>query len=475
MSSCPYDDSRIHAALEEITGPQGILTAAEDLESYVRDQRGKYHGRACAVVFPRSTEEVSRIVRFCSNEGIGMVPQGGNTGLVGGSVPDESGREIILSLKRMNRIRAMDSENFTLTVEAGCILQDIQNAAAEADRLFPLSLGAEGTCQIGGNLSTNAGGVQVLRYGNARDLVLGLEVVLADGRIWNGLRGLRKDNTGYDLKQLFLGAEGTLGIITAAVLKLYARPREIVTALATVPDPDSAVSLLSRLRTASGESVTSFELMPARGIEFACRHIEGCRNPLDAPSPWYVLLELFGGREGSDLSETLQEAFGACLEEGLVQDAVLAQNESQRRELWRLREGLVEAQKHEGASIKHDVSVPVSEVPAFLAEATKIVTDLVEGARPVPFGHLGDGNIHFNISQPEGMDPRAFLARWDEVNRHVHDVVARLGGSISAEHGIGQLKREENMRFKSEVEIDLMRSLKYALDPEDLMNPGKLV
>lgn len=475
MSSCSLDYTRIHTALEEIVGRRGLLTQADDLDPYVRDQRGKYHGKACAIVFPQSTAEVAQLVGLCRKEGIGIVPQGGNTGLVGGSVPDDSGREVILSLKRMNRIRAMDPENFTLTVEAGCILQDIQSAAAGVDRLFPLSLGAEGTCQIGGNLSTNAGGVQVLRYGNARDLVLGLEVVLADGRVWNGLRSLRKDNTGYDLKQLFLGAEGTLGIITAAVLKLYARPREIVTALAAVPDPACAVNLLSRLRTASGESVTSFELMPARGLEFACRHVEGCRNPLDAPSPWYVLLELFGGREGSDLSETLQEAFGACLEEGLIQDAVLAQNENQRRELWRLREGLVEAQKHEGASIKHDVSVPVSEVPAFLAEATNIVMELMEGARPVPFGHLGDGNIHFNISQPEGMDPQAFLARWDEVSRHVHDVVVRLGGSISAEHGIGQLKRGENMRFKSEVEIDLMRSLKHALDPEDLMNPGKLV
>lgn len=475
MSSCSLDYTRIHAALEKIVGSRGLLTQADDLDPYVRDQRGKYHGKACAVVFPQSTEEVAQLVGLCKKEGIGMVPQGGNTGLVGGSVPDDSGREIILSLKRMNRIRAMDPENFTLTVDAGCVLQDIQNAAAGVDRLFPLSLGAEGTCQIGGNLSTNAGGVQVLRYGNARDLVLGLEVVLADGRVWNGLRSLRKDNTGYDLKQLFLGAEGTLGIITAAVLKLYARPREIVTALAAVTDPSSAVSLLSRLRAASGESVTSFELMPALGMEFACRHVQGCRNPLETPSPWYVLLELFGGREGSNLSETLQEAFGMVLEEGLIQDAVLAQNENQRRELWRLREGLVEAQKYEGASIKHDISVPVSEVPAFLAEATKIVTDLVEDARPVPFGHLGDGNIHFNISQPEGMDPQAFLAHWDEMNRHVHDVVVQFGGSISAEHGIGQLKRGENMRFKSEVEIDLMRSLKHALDPEDLMNPGKLV
>lgn len=461
--------------LSEITGAGGLLVEESDIEPFLHDQRGKYHGKACAVGLPASTEQVSAIVRLCNQEGVSIVPQGGNTGLVGGSVPDESGRSLILSLKRMNRIRQLDARNFTLTVEAGCILQDIQEAAAESDRLFPLSLGAEGSCQIGGNISSNAGGVQVLRYGNARELVLGLEVVLADGRIWDGLRGLRKDNTGYDLKQLFIGAEGTLGIITAAVLKLYARPREITTALVAVPDPISAVELLAHLRAASGESVTSFELMCRRGLEFAEKHVEGCQIPLEHPSPWYVLVELFGGREGQSLYNTLETAFGECLEAGLLSDAVISGNESQRLKLWRLREGIVEAQKFEGASIKHDVSVPVSEVPSFIEQATATVMDMMEGARPVPFGHVGDGNIHFNVTQPEGMDPSEFLARWDEVNARVHDIVMAMGGAISAEHGIGQLKRVENMRFKAEVEIDLMRSLKKALDPNNLLNPGKVI
>ncbi|WP_026986370.1 FAD-binding oxidoreductase [Fodinicurvata fenggangensis] len=468
-------DNQFLRRLEEITGKGGILVAEQEIEPYLQDQRGRYHGKACAVAFPSSTEQVAEVVRLCRQEKVSIVPQGGNTSLVGGSVPDETGKSLILSFKRMNRVRAIDADNFTLTAEAGCILQDIQEAAAACDRLFPLSLGAEGSCQIGGNLSSNAGGVQVLRYGNARELVLGLEVVLADGRIWNGLRGLRKDNTGYDLKQLFIGAEGTLGIITAAVLKLYARPREVATALVAVPDPAAAVRLLGRIRAASGESVTSFELMCRRGLEFAERHVEGGQIPLDAPSPWYVLVELFGGREGRGLHDTLEESFSDGLEENLLSDAVIAGNETQRHKLWRLREGIVEAQKFEGASIKHDVSVPVSEVPAFIEKGTEAVLAMVEGARPVPFGHVGDGNIHFNITQPEGMDPAAFLARWTEVNARIHDIVVEMGGSISAEHGIGQLKRTENMRFKSEVEIDLMRTLKNALDPEYLLNPGKVI
>lgn len=469
------NESKFLLRLEEITGKGGILSAEQEMEPHLLDQRGRYRGKACAIVFPTSTEQVAEVVRLCLQEKISIVPQGGNTSLVGGSVPDGTGNSLILSLKRMNRIRSIDADNFTLTVEAGCILQDIQQAAAAYDRLFPLSLGAEGSCQIGGNLSSNAGGVQVLRYGNARELVLGLEVVLSDGRIWNGLRGLRKDNTGYDLKQLFLGAEGTLGIITAAVLKLYARPREIVTALVAVPSPTAAVRLLARIRTASGESVTSFELMCQRGLEFAGRHLEGCQLPLDAPSPWYVLVELFGGRADHSLRETLEESFGDCLEEGLLSDAVIAGNETQRNKLWRLREGIVEAQKFEGASIKHDVSVPVSEVPAFIEQGTEAVMAMIEGARPVPFGHVGDGNIHFNITQPAGMDSAAFLARWEEVNAGIHDLVVGMGGSISAEHGIGQLKRADNMRFKSEVEIDLMRKMKSALDPTNLLNPGKVI
>ena len=467
--------ARLRDAIAAVVGEKGLITDPAQMRPYLVEERRRFSGRAPFVVRPADTDEVSQVVRLAAEAGVPIVPQGGNTGLVGGSIPFDTGEEIVVSLSRMKRIRALDAENFTLTAEAGCILQDIQAAAEGADRLFPLSLGAEGTCQIGGNLSTNAGGVQVLRYGNMRDLVLGLEVVLPDGQVWDGLRGLRKDNTGYDLKQLFVGAEGTLGIITAAVLKLFARPREIVTAFAAVSGPEAAVRLLSLCRTASGESVTSFELIPRIALEFACRHVQGCSDPLADPHPWYVLIELFGGREQGGLREALEEALGEAHEAGLVPDATLAESEAQRRDLWRLREGLVEAQKDEGGSIKHDVSVPVSAVPDFLDKACAVVTAMIPGARPVPFGHVGDGNIHFNISQPPGADRAAFLARWEEVNRAVHDVAAGLAGSISAEHGLGRLKRLENQRFKAPVELELMRRVKQALDPQGLMNPGKVI
>jgi len=467
--------AELRTRLLEAVGPRGLVEDPQEMLPYLREQRGRYTGSAPFVVRPADTAEVSRVVQLCVEAGVPIVPQGGNTSLVAGSIPYEAGEEVVLSLGRMNRVRALDAENFTITVEAGCILQQVQAAAAEADRLFPLSLGAEGSCQIGGNLSTNAGGVQVLRYGNTRDLVLGLEVVLPDGQVWDGLRSLRKDNTGYDLKQLFVGAEGTLGVITAAVLKLYARPREVVTAFAAVRDPEAAVTLLGRCRAASGESVTSFELIPRIALEFSCRHVEGCQDPLGESSPWYVLLELFGGRENGGLREGLEETLMAAYEEGLVGDAAIAESETQRAAFWRLREGLVEAQRFEGGSIKHDISVPVSSVPRFIAEATAAVEAACPGIRPVPFGHVGDGNVHFNLSQPEGGDTAAFLARWDEINTLVHDIVHALGGSISAEHGIGRMKRAENGRFKSPLELEMMRRVKRAFDPQGLMNPGKLL
>jgi len=467
--------ARLRDAIAAVVGPAGVIDDARDLEPFLIEERGRYRGRTPFVVRPASTEEVAAVVRLCAEAGVPIVPQGGNTSLVGGSIPFEQGDEVVVNLGRMNRIRAVDADNFTMTVEAGCVLAQIQNAAAEIDRLFPLSLGAEGSCQIGGNLSTNAGGVQVLRYGNARDLVLGLEVVLPDGRVWDGLRGLRKDNTGYDLKHLFLGGEGTLGIITAAVLKLYARPREVVTAMVAVPSPDEALKLLGVLRAASGEGVTSFELMPRIGIEFACRHVEGCRDPFTEPHPWYLLIELFGGREGGGLREALEEALAAAFEAGGAADAVLAETEAQRAGLWRIREGLVEAQKSEGGSIKHDVAVPVSRVPDFLREAQALVERLVPGVRPVPFGHLGDGNIHFNLSQPVGADRAAFLDRWEAVNEAVHDLVQSYQGSISAEHGVGRMKVAEIRHRKSPVEIDLMERVKRALDPHGIMNPGKVL
>ncbi len=469
----PFEN--LHDQILDVVGEEGVVAGAEAMARYLAEERGRYVGRAAFVVRPANTQEVAEVVKLCHAAGVGIVPQGGNTSLVGGSIPFEEGDEIVLSLERLTRIRELDAENFTITVEAGVILQQVQEAAAEADRLFPLSLGAEGSCRIGGNIATNAGGVQVLRYGNMRDLVLGLEVVLPDGRVWDGLRGLRKDNTGYDLKQLFIAAEGTLGVVTAAVLKLYSRPREVVTAFAAVPDPETAVALLSQVRAASGEQVTSFELIPRTILEFATRHLEHCKDPLQQAQPWYLLIELFGGRPDGGLREALEECLMAAYEDGQVLDAAFAETETQRQEFWRLRESLTEAQKFEGGSIKHDVSVPVSAVPAFLREATDKCQELVPDCRPVPFGHLGDGNIHFNVSQPEAMDREAFLGRWEEMNAAVHDIVHRHRGSISAEHGIGRMKLAENARFKSEVELEMMRTLKQAFDPKGIMNRGKVL
>jgi FAD/FMN-containing dehydrogenase len=461
--------------LIDALGAKAVVSDAETMAPFLAEQRGRYQGAAPFVLRPASTEEVAAAVTLCRAAGAAVVPQGGNTGLVAGAVPFAEDNAVLLSLGRMNRVRAIDAADYSITVEAGCILQQVQEAAEKADRLFPLSLGAEGSCQIGGNLSTNAGGVHVLRYGNARDLVLGLEVVLPDGRIWNGLRALRKDNTGYALKHLFVVAEGTLGIITAACLKLFPRPAETEVAFVAVRDPAAAVELLARARAATGDRVNAFELIPRIGLDFALKHVAGIEDPLDAANDWYVLVELASGRADGSLRDSLEEFLATAIEDGLVSDAALAANERQAQAFWAIREGIVEAQKFEGGSIKHDVSVAVSKTPEFIARATKLVAEMVPGIRPVPFGHVGDGNIHFNLSQPEGADREAYLDRWEEVNRAVHELIVAMGGSISAEHGIGHLKATENAHFKSEVEMDLLRRVKQALDPDNLMNPGKVV
>lgn len=462
---------RIRAAV----GPAGMLTDDGDMAPYLAEWRGRFKGKAPAVVRPASTDEVAEVVRICRAAQIPLVPQGGNTSLVGGSIPYEEGREIVLSLSRMNKIRHIDTLDYSMTVDAGVVLKTAQQVAADADRLLPMSLGAEGTCQIGGLISTNAGGMAVLRYGVMRDLVLGLEVVLPDGRIWNGLRSLRKNNTGYDLKHLFIGAEGTLGIVTGAVLKLFPRPRQVETALVAVPSPAAAIELLARLRTASGDAVTAFELMSDVCIDFALKHVTGAVNPLSSPTPWCVLVELSAGTRSDSFRESFEEALGAAFEDELATDAVLCESESQAGQLWLLREAIVEAQKFEGGSIKNDVSVAVSRVAEFIERAVAAVETACPGIRPTIFGHVGDGNIHFNLSQPEGADTAAYLARWDEICDVVNDVILDMDGSISAEHGVGRFKKDEMPKIKSAVEFDLLKRIKTAIDPEGLCNPGKML
>ncbi len=459
-------------AIRDVIGPKGWIEEPDALQPYLREERGLFQGRCAAVVQPANTDEVARVVELCAEARVPIVPHGGNTGLVGGGVPRGG---LVLSTARLNRIRAIDAVNRTMTVEAGVILANVQAAADEAGALFPLSLAAEGSCRIGGNLATNAGGTNVLRYGNARDLVLGLEVVLPDGRIWNGLRSLRKNNTGYDLKQLFLGSEGTLGIITAAVLRLFPKPRASETALAAVASVEAAVDLFRRFNDVAGDALTAFELMSRTAVEFCVAHIPGCAEPFGRPHPWYVLLVLTSPRVRDALRDTLEETLGSAYEAGLVLDASVAQSERQRAQLWRLRESVSEAQKHEGGSIKNDVSLPLSRVAEFVDRACRAVERALPGIRAVTFGHLGDGNIHFNLSQPVGTARHAYLAEWDRIERLVSDIAAELDGSFSAEHGIGELKRESLLRYKSEVEIDLMRRLKRALDPNNIMNPGKII
>lgn len=458
-----------------IVGPNGCLTEPSDIEPYLDEERGLYRGATSLVVRPANTEEVAAVVKTCAEAGIGIVPQGGNTGLCGGGVPAESGAEIVLALGRMNAVRDLDATNFTMTVEAGCILADIQTKADDVECLFPLSLGAEGSCQIGGNLATNAGGINVLRYGNARDLVLGLEVVLPDGRVWNGLRALGKDNTGYALKQLFVGSEGTLGIITAAVLKLFPKPRETETAFCALSALDDVTRLLNRARALSGDAVTAFELVPRIGLEFCVRHIDGVSDPLSESHDWYTLIEFSTSRPDSKLRSAFEGFLEAAFEDGIIVDAVIAESQAQAENLWRIRESLPEAQKHEGGSIKHDVSVPVSLVPELITRGTEAILSAYPGARPCPFGHVGDGNVHFNISQPLDMDKDAYIAEWENMNRIIHDLVVEMNGSISAEHGVGRLKVAELEHYKDPVELDLMKSLKSALDPDGTMNPGKVV
>jgi D-lactate dehydrogenase (cytochrome) len=468
-------DQNLHKQLADIVGPTACIADTAAMAPYLHEERGLYHGKAALVLRPGSTAEVAQIVAACAAAGVPIVPQGGNTGLCGGAAPHEDASEVILNLGRMNKVRAIDPMNFTITAEAGCILAEVQRTAEENGTLFPLSLAAEGSCQIGGNLATNAGGINVLRYGNARDLVLGLEVVLPDGRIWNGLRALGKDNTGYALRHLFVGAEGTLGIITAAVLKLFPRPSEVATALCAVENIADAGKLLNRARALSGDAVTAFELVPRIGLEMCAKHIAGASDPFAAPHPWYVLIEFSSPRPDARIRASFDALLESAFEEGIIGDAVIAESAQQQKNLWRIRESLPEAQKFEGGSIKHDVSVPVSRVPEFIALASAAVTEAFPGARPVPFGHLGDGNIHFNVSQPPGVDKAAYLAQWATMNRIVHDIVVGMQGSISAEHGIGMLKVDEMKHYKDPVELDLMRRLKRAIDPANLMNPGKVV
>jgi len=461
--------------LASLLGPAGFIADEARMAPYLEDWRKLYRGPAIGVARPSTTSELAAAVKLASEAGVAMVPQAGNTGLVGGGVPLASGESLVISLERMNRVRNIDAANYTICVEAGCILQQVQQAAEAADRLFPLSLTAEGSCRIGGNLSTNAGGIAVLHYGNMRDLVLGLEVVLPDGEIWDGLRALRKDNTGYDLKHLFIGAEGTLGIIAAAVLKLFPRPRERVTAFAAAANMPATLTLLNRLRAASGDALTSFEYIPRNILELALEYVRGSFDPFAEPHEHYLLIELSSGSETGGLRATAEAELARAMEDGLLLDATIAESEAQAKKLWFLREAIVEAQRPAGAGIKHDVAVPVAGVPEFLAEANGVVTRRLPGVRVLAFGHLGDGNIHYNLCQPREMAAAEFLALTGEFNRLVHDVVARHSGSISAEHGIGQLRREEIRRYKPAVELALMRKIKAALDPRGLMNPGKVI
>jgi FAD/FMN-containing dehydrogenase len=464
--------------LQAIVGAAHVIAAPDEMAPYLREWRDLYRGQALCVVKPGSTAEVAAVVKTVRAAGATIVPQGGNTGLVGGQIPmgaaDGGKPEIVLSLTRMTRIREVDAATDTLIVDAGVTLAAAQTAAEEAGRLFPLSLASEGSCTIGGTISTNAGGTAVLAYGTMRDLVMGLEVVLADGRIWNGLSKLRKDNTGYDLRHLFIGAEGTLGIVTGAVLKLFPLPAARATTICGLPSPEAALGLLMLTKEKADGALTTFEFMPRMGLDFVLRHAEGTRDPLAQPHPWYALMELSGADDGA-LDARLQDVLGAGIEQGIVSDAALAASLDQRESFWRLREMLSEVQRFEGGSIKHDISVPVAQVPAFLAQASAAVAAMVPGCRPVPFGHMGDGNVHFNVSQPIGADKAAFLARWDEMNAAVHAIVSAYGGSISAEHGIGRLKKHLLPGVKDPVALDLMRAIKATLDPDGLFNPGAVL
>jgi len=468
-------ESAVLERLEGIVGAANVLTAEADKAPYLAEWRGYYHGATPAVVRPGSAEEISAILRLANETRTPIVPQGGNTGLVGGQIPDESGHEIVLSLERLDRIRSVDAVGATLVAEAGVVLESLHEAADNVGMLFPLTLGSQGSCRIGGNISTNAGGTQVLAYGNTRSLVLGLEVVLPTGEIWNGLRGLIKDNSGYDLKQLFIGAEGTLGVVTAAVLKLFPLPSGQTVAFVGVSDPAAALALLKEARSCAGPGLTAFELMPRIAIEMLANYLPDTRDPMAEPHPWYVLMEISSGRGESDAHELMLAALESGFAAGTVVDAVVASSVAQAHEFWRMRHALSEIQKHEGGSIKHDVSVPVERMPELIESGSAAVEALIPGTRPVPFGHLGDGNLHFNFSQPLGADREAYMARAPEVHAMIHEIVAGMGGSIAAEHGIGRYKVELLKGVKSEVELQMMRKLKRAFDPNNILNPGRVV
>lgn len=468
------DITALLADLRLIVGDVGLLTDPSDTAAYAEDWRRLYQGRTPAVVRPASTAELSAVVAACARAGVAMVPQGGNTSMVGGATPSGNGDEIVISLARMNRVRAIDPVDLTVTLEAGVTLKAAQNAALEAGCMLPLSISSEGTAQIGGVLATNAGGNNTLRYGNARDLVLGLEVVLPDGQIWSGLRRLRKDNTGYCLRQLFVGAEGTLGIITAAVLKLVPQPREVEVALCTVPSVNAALELYTRCSRHDPAAIQAFEYMSGQGMAFVLRHIPGASLPLPE-GDHYVLIELATPRQNAELRASFEQLLMPALEDGVAIDVVLAESQAQRAAIWRLREEHAEAQKREGASVKNDVSVPVSKVPELLARAAVASAALMPGVRMVPFGHMGDGNIHLNFEQPPDMDPAAFLARDHDLMDMVGEIVKDLDGSFSAEHGVGRLKPYMMPDWRGGAELETMRRIKAALDPLGVMNPGKVL
>ena len=461
--------------LAQIVGPANVLRPPEDLSGYEQDWRKRWHGRALAVVRPGSTAEVAAVVKACAGAGVSLVPQGGNTGLVGGGVPDDQARQVVLSLRRMTAMRKIDAENLTMTVEAGCVLQAVQAAAEAEGLLFPLSLAAEGSCTIGGNLATNAGGTQVLRFGNARDLCLGVEVVTPAGEIWDGLSGLRKDNTGYDLRGLFIGSEGTLGVITAATLKLFTLPATTLTALAACPSLEAAVELLGLARSRLDASLTGFEVMNRFSLDLVARHFPALPRPL-SDAVWTVLLELSGPQDEAGARASLEALLESALDSGCVEDAVVAESLAQSRALWHLRESIPLAQAEEGLNIKHDISVPVSAIPRFVQQTDAALQAHMPGIRLVNFGHLGDGNLHYNVQAPAGADARDFLKTQEpRVNEIVYDNVQAFGGSISAEHGVGSLKLEELRHRKSAVALSLMRQIKAALDPQGLMNPGRVL
>ncbi|MGU3400210.1 FAD-binding oxidoreductase [Brucellaceae bacterium D45D] len=458
-----------------IVGEKNALTAPEDIAPFMLEQRDLYQGRSPLVLRPATTAEISAIMKLASETKTPVIPQGGNTGLVGGQTPDESNAAIVLSLGRMNQIRSLDPVGNLVTVEAGVILKNLQDAAEKAGRLFPLSLGAEGSCQIGGNLGSNAGGTAVLAYGNMRELCLGLEVVLPNGEILNDLRYVKKDNTGYDLKDLFVGSEGTLGVITAAVLKIFPQPKGKGVAYAGLRSTEDVLKLFQLAGEHAGPSLTGFELMPRMGVEFTVAHVDGVRDPLESPHDWYALIDISSSRSEEDARTTLETILTEAFESDIIQDAAIAESVAQAQSFWKMREEMSWAQKPEGGSIKHDISVPVAKIPEFIHEANAATLAMIPGARVICFGHIGDGNLHYNVSQPIGADKEAFLAQWGELNHRIHTIVASYGGSISAEHGIGRLKRDELVAFKDATAIDLMRKIKKAVDPDGIMNPGKVL